>query len=157
MYNAFMASVILHNVRSVYNTASIFRTADGAGVEKVYLSGYTPAPVDRFGRVRKNFHKVALGAEESVEWESVEDFTKLVEWLHAEGRQVVAVEQTPDAVGYREFKAKDNAVFVFGNEVNGLPEEVTNICDGVVEIPMHGEKQSLNVSVSAGVILFHAA
>ena len=147
--------VVLHDIRSAYNVGSMFRTADGAGVTKVFLCGVTPAPIDRFGRVRKDIAKVALGAEASVPWEQVSDTAALIARLKSEGAQVVAVEQSPRAVAYGDFKPNYPAAFIFGNELDGVPEEVLNSADAIVEIPMHGAKESLNVAVSAGIILFH--
>src|SRR3989338_2417601 len=90
--------LILHNIRSVYNVGAIFRTADAVGVIKIYLSGYTPAPIDRFGRTRKDLHKSALGAEETVPWEITEDIGYLIESLRGKGYKIVALEQDPRSV-----------------------------------------------------------
>jgi 23S rRNA (guanosine2251-2'-O)-methyltransferase len=147
--------VILSDIRSVHNVGSIFRTADAAGVKKIYLTGLTPTPVDRFGRKRKDFAKVSLGAEEFVSWEYVDDTPLLLERLKCEGAQLVAVEQDASAIDYRRFKPQYPVAFIFGNEVDGLSEDVIRACDAVIEIPMRGTKESLNVSVVAGIILFN--
>ncbi len=146
--------VILHNIRSSLNVGSVFRTADGAGVSEVYLTGYTPLPIDRFGRVEKKIAKTALGAEENIPWKH-DDISETIQSLKNEGYSIVGVEQTPNSKDYKGFKPKDKTVFIFGNEVEGILKEVLEICDDVIEIPMHGKKESLNVGVTAGIILFH--
>jgi 23S rRNA (guanosine2251-2'-O)-methyltransferase len=148
--------VILNNIRSAFNVGAIFRTADGAGVEKLYLTGTTPAPIDRFGREQPGIKKTALGAVDSVPWEVPESTTALVDRLRSEGYLIVAVEQAPNAIPYTDFHIKHPTVFVFGNEVFGLSEEFLKKSDVVIEIPMSGQKESLNVATTAGVILFHA-
>ncbi len=146
--------IILHNIRSVHNVGSILRTADGAGVKKVYMCGCTPPPVDRFGRKRSDITKVALGAERSVEWEHVEDIKNLIIDLKQKGVQVAAVEQDEKSISYNKFTSKKNIAFVFGEETKGMQKDLLSQCDVVIEIPMYGEKESLNVSVSAGIVLF---
>ncbi len=146
--------LILYNIRSAHNVGSIFRTADAAGVSKIYLCGLTPTPVDRFGRTRDDIEKVALGAEKSVAWEYVPDILPLVALLKGEGVHVIAVEQASAAVSYRQFRASRSSAFVLGNEVEGIPKEILDLADAIVEIPMLGKKESLNVAVTAGIILF---
>lgn len=146
--------VILDNIRSAHNVGSIFRTADAAGVKKIYLVGHTPAPLDRFGREVTNLTKVSLGAEKSVEWEQVEDISKLIEKLKRENFQIVALEQNEKSADYKTVKLGDKVVIIFGNEVSGISQQVLNMCDIIAEIPMKGEKESLNVSVSAGIAIF---
>lgn len=147
-------SVLLHNVRSTHNVGSIFRTADAAGVERIYLSGYTPTPCDRFGRVQKDIAKTALGAERAVPWEYVSSVGALLKKLKHEEKAIVGVEQDPRSIDYRKCKVVRPTVFVFGNEVRGLSGALCDACDQLVEIPMHGTKESLNVSVAAGIVLF---
>src|SRR3989338_784954 len=147
-------SVILHNIRSVHNVGSIFRTADAVGVSHIYLTGYTPAPVDRFGRKRKNFAKVSLGAEKTVGWESTKDISPLLSRLKKRQAFLVAVEQAPRSIDYRKVPRKRAVALVFGNEVKGLSPAVLKQCDCVAEIPMRGSKESLNVAVAAGIVLF---
>ncbi len=149
-------SVILHDIRSSENVGSIFRTSDAAGVSKIYLTGYTPAPLDRFKRKNTKLSKAALGAEDFIPWESVADIHALIEKLKAGGVAVVAVEQDARSIPYTEWKPEKPTAFIFGNEVGGVPAGVLNESDAIVEIPMHGKKESLNVSVSAGVVLFKA-
>lgn len=147
--------VILDNVRSVHNVGSIFRTCDGAGITKLYLCGYTPTPVDRFGRKRNDLAKVALGAEEAVPWEACPDTLECVQKLQKQNVQVVAVEQTPDAKDYTDCRVTKPTAFVFGSERGGVASSILECADTVAHIPMHGIKDSLNVSVCVGVILFN--
>jgi tRNA G18 (ribose-2'-O)-methylase SpoU len=148
-------AVLLHNVRSTHNVGSIFRTADAAGVSRVFLTGYTPLPVDRFGRPQKDIAKTALGAETYVPWESAKSPGALLKRLKKEGWQIVGVEQDERAIEYSEFKPAEKTLFIFGNEVRGISKALRDICDVIVEIPMRGKKESLNVSVTAGIILFN--
>lgn len=146
--------VILHNIRSAHNVGSVFRTADGAGVSKVYLTGYTPTPIDRFGREQKEILKTSLGATHTVPYEVVEDFEALLGQLKSEGLEIIAVEQTNKALDYRTFVPEGDVAFVFGNEITGVEDDVLVSSDQHIMIPMSGAKESLNVSVCAGVILF---
>lgn len=148
--------VILDNIRSVHNVGSIFRTCDAAGVEKIYLCGTTPTPLDRFGRERADVAKVALGAEKIVPWEYVENTEDVVSRLKVEGVRVFGVEQYDGSIDYVSVVYPEKCAFIFGNEVGGVSLDVLAQCDEVIEIPMHGEKESLNVSVAAGIILFNA-
>jgi 23S rRNA (guanosine2251-2'-O)-methyltransferase len=148
--------VILHNIRSAHNVGSIFRTADAAGVSKIFLTGYTPAPRDRFGRINKGIAKTALGAETSIPYEHVTRVGPLLHHMRHAGVQCVAVEQSLKAEHYAAFRPHYPVAYLFGNEVRGITSAILEQCDVVLEIPMHGEKESLNVSVTAGVILFHA-
>lgn len=155
---AFDLILVLHDIRSAHNVGSMFRTADGAGVSKVYLSGYTPVPADagkaRLTRAERDLGKTALGAEYSVPWERVTDLTGLVRRLRAEGRSIVALESTRGSVDYRTYlPERDMAVFV-GNETEGVDPGVLADSDAVLSIPMCGQKESLNVSVAAGIVLF---
>lgn len=147
--------LILHDIRSVYNVGSILRTADGAGIEKVYLTGITPSPLDRVGEVRTDIKKTALGAEESVAWQKVADIASVLEDLKAGGYQILAVEQDKRAVSYKDFQPQERVALIFGNEVEGLSRAVLDKTDTIIEIPMHGAKESLNVAVSVGIVIFH--
>jgi len=148
-------AALFHNVRSTHNVGSLLRTADGAGVAKVYLSGYTPTPIDRFGRPQKDIAKTALGAQDSVAWEYAKQPLSIIRRVRKEGWAVVGVEQDARAIHYRECTLSRPTLFIFGNEVRGLSRALRDECDTLIEIPMHGRKESLNVSVAAGVILFH--
>lgn len=150
--------VILDNVRSAHNVGSIFRTADGAGIEKIYLLGYTPAPIDRFGRKQPEIAKTSLGAAQEIPWEHIENENRadLVKRLKVEGFSIVAVEQDKTSVKLADFSLSGPVCFILGNEVEGVNKELLNLADQIVEIPMNGTKESLNVSVAAGVVLFWA-
>ncbi len=143
--------VILDNIRSVYNVGSIFRTSDALGVEKIYLCGVTPTPTDRFGRARQDFAKVALGAEKDIAWKHIPDTKTIIKKLKNEGFQIIAVEQDKKSIKYNEIKVKNSVVIVMGNEVGGIDKKTLSLCDVIAEIPMAGNKESLNVSVSFGI------
>ncbi|PIP86498.1 RNA methyltransferase [Candidatus Campbellbacteria bacterium CG11_big_fil_rev_8_21_14_0_20_44_21] len=147
--------LILFNIRSAHNVGSIFRTADGAGVVKIFLAGFTPAPKDRFNRPRKDIAKVSLGAEKTLSWEKTEDIFTLIKNLKNKGYKIIAVEQDDKSISYKKLKATTKEAFIFGNEVRGLPSKVLRASDFIVEIPLFGAKESLNVAVSAGIILFN--
>ena len=171
-------AVVLHNIRSIHNVASIFRTADGAGVKKIYLCGITPAPVDlsawdaqagRFGKVRPQFAKVSLGAEKFVEWEHCVSTVRVIKKLKADGYKIFAIEQDKKSIPYYRVKRKEKKIaLVLGNEVRGLPPSILKQCDRILEIPMQGAmvrqadhprrsrrgKESLNVSVAFGVAAY---
>ena len=148
--------VILDNIRSTFNVGSIFRTADGLGVEQIILGGTTPAPVDRFGRARADIAKVSLGAEKSVTWKHTDNVLTEIKKLKKVGYQIIAIEQAENSVDYKKIKLAKNAkvVFVLGAEVEGVSKQILKIAHVIAEIPMLGKKESLNVSVSFGVALF---
>ncbi len=146
--------VLLHNIRSTHNVGSMFRTADAAGVSHIYISGYTPSPLDRFGRKQKDIAKTALGAEDSVPWSKAGVVKKLVAELKIQGFSVVALEQSEKSVDYKKVTLEKKVLFVVGNEVKGISRELLKLADVVAEIPMKGEKESLNVSVAFGIALF---
>lgn len=151
--------VILHNIRSTHNVGSIFRTADAAGCEKIYLCGITPAPVDRFGRTNEKISKVALGAEKFLSWEKIGQTTKLLDKLKKDGYKILAIEQSKRSVPYQKIKLskKDLAkvALVVGNEINGLSSSILRRADKILEIPMRGKKESLNVAVAFGIVVFN--
>ena len=142
--------LVLDNIRSAHNVGSAFRTADAFGVDKIYLGGICPVPPS------PELRKVALGAEEVIPSKHVDDVVALVTRLQAEGYTVIAVEQTVHSVKLDEFQREPGRKYalVFGNEVNGVQQEVVDACDYALEIPQQGTKHSLNVSVSIGVILW---
>lgn len=144
--------LILDNIRSVQNVGAIFRTAEAAKVDKIYLLGYTPAPIDRFNRERNDFKKSALGAEKIVNWEIVDE--KIFDQLKEEGFQIVSVEQSEKSTDYKEITVSDKNAIVFGNEVDGVSRDIIEISDVVAEIPMRGKKESLNVTTSVGIFLY---
>lgn len=151
--------IILNNIRSIYNVGSIFRTADCAGVEKIYLCGITPEPVDRFGKFRSQFVKVSLGAEKTMAWEKFKSVGKLIDKLKKQGYKIFAVEQDKKSIPYYRVRYQASGIkktaLIFGNEVKGLPKMVLNRADKILEIPMRGKKESLNVAVVVGIILFY--
>lgn len=147
---------ILHNIRSLHNVGSIFRTADGAGFLKIYLSGITPKPVDEFSRARQQFTKVSLGAEKYILWEKVKSTTTLIDNLKHDGYKIFALEQSKIATPYYKQKNfPEKSCLVVGNEVKGLPLSVLQKSDKILEIPMLGVKESLNVSVAFGIVAYH--
>ena len=143
-------AIVLDNVRSLNNVGSIFRTSDGFGIEKIYLCGITGTPPHR------DIHKTALGAENSMAWEHVESTVVLCQQLKAEGYQLMAIEQAEGSVSLKDFKLQANEkwAIIFGNEVDGVHNDVLALCDACVEIPQFGTKHSFNVSVCAGIILW---
>src|SRR3989344_127346 len=126
--------LILENLRSIENTASIFRTADGFKVSKIILIGTTPTPLDRFGRKRQDFVKVSLGAEETVDWEYKKEIRLVIDNLKEEGFQIIALEQTPDAKDLKSLAKSDRFAIIVGNEVAGVSEEALGVSDVVAEI-----------------------
>ncbi len=146
---------VLADIRSVHNVGSMFRTADSAGIQKMYLCGITPSPHDRFGKVREEFNKVALGAEHFIAWEESKSIGRTIQKLKREGFHIVAVEQSKRSVSYTTLrKRKQNIALIMGNEVKGIPARVLKLADEVIEIPMRGGKESLNVSVAFGVVAY---
>lgn len=140
--------LLAHNIRSLWNVGSFFRTCDAFAVEKVYLTGYTGHPP------RKEISKTALGAEETVAWENAKDPLPLLRTLRGEGWSLVALELTPDAVALEDFEPSEKTCLIVGHELTGVPTEILTICDHVVKIPMLGKKESLNVAVAAGIALY---
>lgn len=149
---------ILHNIRSRQNVGSVFRTADAVGVSKIYLTGYTPTPTDEFGLPVPQLTKVSLGAENFVPWEKKAMIGKLLDRLKREGKKIYAVELAKNSIPYNEVrlvgKDFDDAVLVMGNEVRGLSSAILRRADSVLEIPMFGQKESLNVAVSFGIVAY---
>ena len=141
--------IVLENIRSLNNIGSIFRSADAFLVTKIYLCGITARPP------HKDIHKTALGATESVDWEYRESATTLIEDLRKD-YQCLAIEQTEGSIPLQDFSPDPSVsiVLVFGNEVKGVTQEVVNLCHQVIEIPQYGTKHSLNVAVSAGIVIW---
>jgi tRNA G18 (ribose-2'-O)-methylase SpoU len=147
--------LILPDIRSALNVGAIFRTADAVGINKIYLTGYTPTPADKFGRIQKDIAKSALGAEKIINWEYKKTFLPLISKLKKDGYLIIAIEQAKNSVDYKNINIKkEKVVFIVGTEVSGLPKNILNKCDIVAEIPMKGKKESLNVSVACGIALF---
>lgn len=166
--------VLLHNIRSMHNVGSVFRTSDAVGcVEKIYLCGITAAPVDKFNREQTKITKVSLGAENTIPWEKVgkdeyaeetweEETTQttveLIEKLKDDGYTMLGLEQAEGSVDYDSLlltKAELNkTVLILGHEPTGLPEHIVKNCHTILEIPMYGKKNSLNVSVAYGIVAY---
>ncbi len=176
--------LILHNVRSLHNVGSIFRTADGAGIEKIYLTGYTPTPYDFFGKIRPDFAKTALGAEKFVSWEKEKSISKLLKNFTSPPEKrsrslfsppllrkerglggevfILALEQSSRSVPHNLFLKKyskqlkhyNTMALIVGNEVRGISPSTLKKSDAIIEIPMRGKKESLNVSVATGIALY---
>ena len=142
--------IVLDNIRSLNNIGSVFRTCDAFLIEKIYLCGITAKPP------HKDIHKTALGSTDSVAWEYIEDTLELVERLKAKNIKIVSVEQTENATMLNDFTPQQHTTYaiVFGNEVKGVSQDVVNASNIVVEIPQFGTKHSLNISVSAGVVIW---
>ena len=142
--------IILDNIRSLNNIGSVFRTADAFLIQKIYLCGITATPP------HKDIQKTALGATDSVAWEYVESTEDLVKKLQKEGVFIASIEQAEDSIELNEFETKPNTTYalIFGNEVKGVQQSVVSASDAVIEIPQFGTKHSLNISVSAGVVLW---
>ncbi|MFA6416058.1 MAG: TrmH family RNA methyltransferase [Candidatus Paceibacterota bacterium] len=147
-------SLILHNIRSSHNVGAIFRTADGAGVSKIYLTGYTPKPIDQFGRPDKALAKTALGAEKTIAWQYLASASTLINKLKKSGTEIIALEQAPDSVDFRRAKIKWPAALLLGEEVEGVNKALLKKSDQIIEIPMRGQKESLNVSVATGIAVY---
>lgn len=150
--------VIAHDIRSAHNVGSVFRTSDGAGVEKIYLTGYTPTPATPetvyLTRAHKDLAKTALGAEKNIPWEYHADVVPVLEKLKEDGYTIVALEQSESSIDYRDFVPTEKTALIVGNEVGGVEKMILDQCDAIIEIPMRGRKNSLNVSVAFGIAVF---
>ena len=146
--------LILPDIRSAINIGAIFRTADAVGISKIYLTGWTPRPTDKFGRIQKDISKSALGAETWIPWEYKKTLIPLITSLKKDGYKIIAIEQDKRAVDYRKVKAFGKVAIIMGPEVLGIDKKILDKCDIIADIPMHGKKESLNVSVACGVALF---
>lgn len=150
--------LVLHNVRSAYNVGAVFRTADGAGVDHIYLTGYTPAPPDGtrlyMTKPERMIIKTALGSHEYVSWSQHAHFEDVAQDFKSQNVHIVALEQGAGSVDYRAYKPSGDMALVLGNEPVGIDPETLAWCETLVEIPMRGQKQSLNVSVAAGIAMY---
>ena len=155
--------MIAHDIRSTHNVGSLFRTADGAGVKKIFLTGYTPTPVDSYGKERGDIAKVALGAEKAMPWEHKKSPVSVIKKLKSEGVYIVGLEQSEHSFPLHWFAKKKiskeyaGIALIVGNEVQGVSKSLLKLCDILLEIPMHGEKESLNVSVAFGIAIYALA
>lgn len=145
--------VVLDNVRSLHNVGSVFRTSDAFRVERIVLCGITATPPSA------EIHKTALGAEDTVEWQYYESAIEAVEALHGEGFRVFSIEQCEGSIALQDFSVLPGECYavVLGNEVKGVQQEVVDASDGAIEIPQFGTKHSLNVSVTAGMVIWEFA
>ncbi len=154
--------VVAHNMRSTHNVGSLLRTAEGLAVKQVYLTGYTPYPVvaqdERLphlsAKLDKQISKTALGAEQYVDWHQEADINTVITRLRNDGYQIIGLEQTPSSVPLQTIQAPDKVALLLGREVEGLEQEVIDLCDLCVEIPMLGKKESYNVVQAAAMALY---
>ena len=146
--NAKKVILVLNNIRSRFNVGAIFRTADAAGVEKIYLCGITPVPP------HPKIDKVSLGAEKNIPFEKKHSTSRVIDALKKEGFQIIALEQYKKSANYTEFLNTNTIALVVGNEVKGISPNILKKCHQVICIPMKGKKESLNVSVALGISLF---
>ncbi|MEK7599952.1 MAG: TrmH family RNA methyltransferase [Patescibacteria group bacterium] len=155
--------LIAHNLRSAHNVGSLLRTAEGLGVDKVYLTGYTPYPLhskdERLPhlatKIDKQISKTALGAETSQSWQHINEIDGLIKELKQDDYLVTALEQTPNSIKLTDFKSRGKVALIVGREVEGVEPEVLAACDNIVEIPMFGSKESFNVAQAAAMSLYH--
>lgn len=142
--------LVLDDIRSLHNIGSVFRTADAFLIEKIYLCGITATPPN------KEIHKTALGATDTVSWEHSTNVLEVIKKLKSDNIKTLAIEQVESAVFLQDFKVEKNKKYalVFGNEVHGVSQEAVALCDGCIEIPQLGTKHSLNISVSAGIVVW---
>lgn len=154
--------LIIHNVRSCHNVGAMLRLADGLGVKKVFLTGYTPYPAydgdtrlpHLTAKLTRQIHKTALGAEETVSWKYEEDISRVIAELKESGHRIAALEQTSTSIPLPKYIAPQSLALIVGREVEGIETEVLAQCDEAVMIPMQGHKESFNVSVAAGIALY---
>ncbi len=145
-------AIILENIRSVHNVGSVFRTSDGAGIDKIICCGYTPTPE------HKRIHKVALDAEKSIQWEQYDSSKEACQQLKKDGFEIWILETEKNAENIFNIQPPTkNIALVFGHEVDGVTSEMINLADKIIKIPMRGIKQSLNISVAAGIAMYTIA
>lgn len=151
--------IILDNIRSMHNVGSIFRTADAAGVEKIYLCGITPDPLDKYGRPNSRLIKVSLGAENFIKWEHIDSTLELIKILKKQDPkiEIYAIELHQDAINYKDFTNfnREKSILILGGEVDGLSPDILAHATKILKIPMLGQKESLNVSVAFGIVAYH--
>ena len=154
--------LIAENIRSAQNVGSLLRTADGLGVSKVYLCGYTPYPVrandDRLPHeadaVNRRINKTSLGAENFVDWQYVNSAEDIIFKMRDDGYEIIALEQTAESISIKNYKPTDKVSLVVGNEVTGVSNSLLMMVDKAIEIPMKGQKESLNVAVAAAIAIY---
>lgn len=154
--------VIAHNVRSSHNIGSLFRTCDGIGVEKIFLSGYTPYPAQEDDsrlphlarKIDLQINKTALGAQHNQKWQKVEDIKMEIKNLRNKGYLICGLEQSSDSIPINHFKAPEKIVLIIGNEVSGIESNILKKTDKILEIPMFGQKESYNVIQALAMALY---
>ena len=156
--------ILLPDIRSAYNVGSIFRSADCFGIEKIYLSGTTPRPIYRFGRSnsgpQKEIAKTALGPEKDIDWEYIENLNSFFKKKKKENFSIICIEQDKKSITLESFQkikkteSIENLLIVFGNEVEGIDKSILKKADYIIEIKMQGKKESLNISVCAGLVMY---
>ncbi len=155
-------AIIAHNLRSTHNVGSLLRTADGLGIDELYLTGYTPYPLKEGDsrlphlarKIDRQIAKTALGAEKSVNWSQSPKIESIIELIKTQGYRVFALEQTKTATALNKFQSPQKIAIIVGREVEGLEAEVISLCDGALQIPMLGKKESLNVTIAAAIALY---
>lgn len=146
--------ILLENIRSVLNVGSIFRTANGLAVDEIVLCGITPTPLDKHGNPRKDFAKVALGSEKGIAWRYEENALTAATSYKDQGFKVIALEQEKRSIDYKEAKVGEKTLLIVGSEVDGVSQELLDLSDTIIEIPMLGLKESLNVTIAFGIALY---
>jgi tRNA G18 (ribose-2'-O)-methylase SpoU len=157
------AVLVIHNVRSALNVGSLLRTAEGLGINEVYITGYSPYPEDKKDdrlphhrqRMALQIHKTALGAEFFIKWHYEPNISLCLEKLKQSGYLITALEQTPNSVALSDFHPNQNVALVVGNEVSGIENSVLKQVDQIIHIPMRGHKESFNVAIAAAMALYH--
>lgn len=155
--------LISHNLRSAHNIGSLLRTADGLGINQIFLSGYTPYPKSKeeerlphiANKVDKLISKTALGAEKTTNWQNISDIFDLIKKLKVQGYSICALEQSENSIKITEFEPAQKVAVIVGREVEGVEPEILNLCDYILEIPMFGAKESFNVVQAAAMALYH--
>ncbi len=155
--------LVVHNIRSCHNVGSLLRTAEGMGVSKVWLTGYTPYPIIKNDsrlphiaeKLTKQINKTALGAENLITWEQSPDLAEVTCSLRSDGFVIAGLEQTPEAIYLPAYIAPPNLAIIVGSEVEGMDKETLALCDQHLEIPMLGQKESFNVVQAAAMTLYH--
>lgn len=155
--------VIAHNMRSTHNVGSLLRTADGLGVQKVIMTGYTPYPNSGSDerlphiaeKLTRQIHKTALGAENTITWQHQDDIMAVIAELRQQEFWIAALEQAPDSVSLPSLQPPEKIAIILGREVEGVEAEVLAVCDAKLEIPMFGAKESFNVSQAAAIAMYH--
>jgi 23S rRNA (guanosine2251-2'-O)-methyltransferase len=158
-----MVVLIIHNIRSAHNVGSLLRSADGFGIEKVYLTGFSPYPKkindERLphlaDKIERRIQKTALGAVKSVDWEQNGDITGVIKQLKSNGYEIAALEQSSKSIDLISYKVPNKIALIVGNEVEGLDDQTLNLADVHLEIPMQGRKESFNVAVAGAIAMYY--